>query len=316
MNKRWMATSLLVCAAAFSGADARAGDTVKLIASAAAGGPQDRISRIVQPALTAALGKTVIVDYHGGAGGTLASNFVARSNPDGETLLVTTFSYVLTATTMSNLPYDARKDLVPVYLLGESQTMLATRPSLGVNNLKELVAKAKAGKLAYGSNGVAGTMHLGAELFARAAKVEMSNVPYRGAAPALMDLLAGNVDVVSADVPLLQPYVKDGRVKPLAVFDTKRSPLLPNVPTAAEEGMPELQLTTWIGVMAPKGTPPAIRQKLVAAFAKALKQPEVVRQLAELGYSNPRDDAGFQAKLDRDFDFWGPWLKNAGIRIE
>jgi tripartite-type tricarboxylate transporter receptor subunit TctC len=241
---------------------------------------------------------------------------VAKSPADGETLLVTTFSYVLTAGSMSNLPYDPRKDLEPIFLLGEAQTMLAVRPSLGVNSLRELAAKAKDGKINYGSNGVAGTMHLGTALFANTAHVSMSNVPYRGAAPALMDLLAGNVDVVNADVTLLQPYVKDGRIKGLAIFDTKRSPLLPNIPTAVEEGMPDLQMTTWIGIMAPKGTPPAVRQKLTKAFDDAVKQPEIARQLADLGYSNPRDDAGFRAKLDKDFDFWIPWLKKAGIRAD
>jgi tripartite-type tricarboxylate transporter receptor subunit TctC len=308
--------AFLACIALVASFKANASDIVKLVASAAAGGPQDRVSRIVLPALGAALGKTVIVDYKGGAGGTLASNFVAKSPADGETLLITTFSYVLTAGSMSSLPYDPRKDLEPIYLLGEAQTMLATRPSLGVNSLKELAAKAKDGKFNYGSNGVAGTMHLGAELFAKAAHVQMTNVPYRGAAPALMDLLAGNVDLVNADVTLLQPYVKDGRLKGLAVFDTKRSPLLPNVPTSVEEGMPELQMTSWIGVMAPKGTPAAVRQKLTKAFGEALKQPEIARQLAEVGYAGPRDDVGFKSKLDKDFDFWVPWLKNAGIRVE
>ena len=316
MRRRDLVAAVLAVLSAAAGTTACAGEVVKLIASASAGGPQDRVSRIVLPAFSSALGKTAIVDYKGGAGGTLASNFVAKSAADGETLLVTTFSYVLTAGSMSNLPYDARKDLEPIYLLGESQTMLVARPTLGVNTLKELALKAKDGKLSYGSNGIAGTMHLGAELFARSARVQMANIPYRGAAPALQDLLAGMVDVANADVPLLAPYVKDGRLTPLAIFDTKRSPLLPGVPTAAEAGMPDLQMTSWIGIMAPKGTPLAVRRKLVQAFDKAVKNPEVARQLAEAGYANPRDDAGFRARLDKDFAFWVPWLKAAGIRVE
>ncbi|HSV45500.1 MAG TPA: tripartite tricarboxylate transporter substrate binding protein [Ramlibacter sp.] len=316
MKRTLMKATLLAITIGLSSAGAAAGDVVKLILSAAPGGPQDRVSRLVLPALSAALGKTVIVDYRGGAGGTLASNAVAKSPPDGETLLVTTFSYVLTAGSMSNLPYDPRKDLEPIYLLGEAQTMLVARPSLGVANLKELAAKARDGKLNYGSNGVAGTMHLGAELFARTAGVQMTNIPYRGAAPALTDLLAGMVDVANADVPLLQPYVKDGRLKGLAIFDSRRSPLLPDVPTSVEQGMAQLQMTSWIGVMAPKGTPPAVRQKLVQSFSEALRQPELVKQLAELGYANPRADLAFKAKLDKDFEFWIPWLKNAGIRAE
>jgi len=316
MKRRDLVAAALAVLSAAAGTTACAGDVVKLIASASAGGPQDRVSRIVLPALGSALGKTVIVDYKGGAGGTLASNFVAKAPADGETLLVTTFSYVLTAGSMSNLPYDARKDLEPIYLLGESQTMLVARPSLGVSTLRDLAVKAKDGKLSYGSNGIAGTMHLGAELFSRSARVQMTNIPYRGAAPALQDLLAGVVDVANADVLLMAPYVKDGRLKALAIYDTKRSPLLPGVPTAAEQGMPDLQMTSWIGIMAPKGTPVAVRKKLVHAFGEALKNPDVTRQLAEAGYANPRDDAGFRARLDGDFNFWVPWLKAAGIRAE
>ncbi len=315
MKRRTLVTCLMA-STIFASLNASASDTVKMILSAAPGGPQDRVSRIVLPALSSALGKVVIIDYKGGAGGTLASNFVAKSAPDGETLLVTTFSYVLTGASMVGLPYDPRKDLEPVFMLGETQTMLAVRPSLGVNSLKELAVKAKAGKLNYGSNGVAGTMHLGAELFARSAQVSMTNVPYRSAAPAIMDLLGGNVDLVNADVPALQPYVLDGRIKGLAIFDSKRSALLPQVPTAAEEGMPDLQMASWIGIMVPKGTPIAVRQKLTRSLEDAVKQPEIARQLQAMGFINPQSDVGFKARLDKDFDFWGPWMKKAGIRAE
>ncbi len=159
-------------------------------------------------------------------------------------------------------------------------------------------------------------MHLGLELFNKTANVSIAHIPYKGAAPALMDMLAGNVDVVNADVPLLQPYVKDGRVKGLAIFDTKRSPLVPNVPTAVEAGMPDLQMTSWYGVLAPAGTPVATQQKLSKALDNVLRQPEVAKQLADLGFNNSRDAAGFKAKLDKDFDHWIPWLKKANIKTE
>ncbi len=315
MKKRTFALSLLACAA-MAGFSARAADTVKLIVSVAPGGPADRIARIVQPGLSAALGKPVIVESKGGAGGTVAANFVAKAPPDGDTLLVTTFSFVLSAGTMASLPYNPRKDFEPIFLLGEVQTMLVVRPSLGVNTLAELAAKAKDGKLNYGSTGVGGTMHLGAELFNKTANVNVAHIPYKGAAPALMDMLAGNVDMVNADVPLLQPYIKDGRVKGLAIFDSKRSALVPNVPTANEAGMPDLQMTSWYGVLAPAGTPAAVQQKLSRALDGVIKQPEIARQLAELGFNNPLDSAGFKARLDKDFDHWIPWLKKANIRTE
>ncbi|MES2414867.1 MAG: tripartite tricarboxylate transporter substrate-binding protein [Pseudomonadota bacterium] len=309
-------TATAVALAALASINSQAADSVKLVVSVAPGGPADRIARIVLPGLSAALGKPVIVDNRGGAGGTLAANAVAKSPPDGDTLLITTFSFVLSAGTMPSLPYNPRKDFEPIYLLGEVQTMLVVRPSLGVNTLTELAARARDGKLNYGSTGVGGTMHLGAELFNKTANVSIAHIPYRGAAPALMDMLAGNVDIVNADVPLLQPYIKDGRVKGLAIFDTKRSPLVPTVPTAAEAGMPELQMTSWYGVLAPAGTPVATQQKLSRALDDVLRQPDVAKQLADLGFNNAQNSAGFKARLDKDFDHWIPWLKKANIKTE
>ncbi|RYE96870.1 MAG: tripartite tricarboxylate transporter substrate binding protein, partial [Oxalobacteraceae bacterium] len=233
---------------------AAAPDVIKVIVPFAAGGPADQIARIVQPALSTVLGKPVIIDNRGGVGGTLGANFVAKSPPDGGTILLSTSSLVLSAGTTPNLPYDARKDLLPVYILGEVQSMIAVRSTLGVNNLAELNAKARQSMLNYGSTGVGGTMHVGAELYSKTAKAPMVHIPYRGAAPAVVDLIAGNVDLVNADVPVLRPYILDGRIKGIVIFDTKRSPLLPDVPTATEAGMPELQLTNWYGVLVPAGT--------------------------------------------------------------
>jgi tripartite-type tricarboxylate transporter receptor subunit TctC len=159
-------------------------------------------------------------------------------------------------------------------------------------------------------------MHIGAELLSKAGNVSMVHIPYRGAAPALVDLMGGTVDLVNADVPVLRPYVKDGRLKGLAVFDTKRSPQLPDVPTSAEAGFPTLQMTNWYGVLLPAGTPAEIRQKLETALANVVRQPDVAAKLAEAGFSNPRDHVGFKARLDADFDRWLPWLKEANIRTE
>ena len=295
---------------------AAAPDVVKVIVPFAAGGPADQIARIVQPALSTALGKPVIIENRGGAGGTVGANVVAKAPADGGTLLLSTSSLVLSAGTTPNLPYDARKDLLPLYILGEVQSMIAVRPGLGVNNLEELNAKVRAGALNYGSTGVGGTMHVGAELYAKTLKSPLVHIPYRGAAPAVVDLIAGNIDLVNADVPVLRPYILDGRIRPIVIFDTKRSPLLPEVPTAAEAGMPELQLTNWYGMLAPAGTPPAIRKQLEQALAKAVQQPDVAQRLAEAGFSNPRDSAGFQARYDADFKRWLPWLREARIQTQ
>lgn len=308
---------LLGCLAASTAGAQGTNEAVKIIVPFAAGGPADQIARIISTPLGLQLGRTVLVDNRGGAGGTVGGNVVAKALADGNTLLLSTSSLVMTAGTMPKMPYNPRKDLEPVYLLGEVQTMIAVRTSLGVNSLAELVAKGKgANKLNYGSTGVGGTMHIGAELLAKAGNVSMVHIPYRGAAPALVDLMGGTVDLVNADVPVLRPYIKDGRLKGLAVFDTKRSPQLPDVPTSAEAGFPTLQMTNWYGVLLPAGTPADIRQKLETALANVVRQPDVAAKLAEAGFSNPRDHVGFKARLDADFDRWLPWLKEANIRTE
>ena len=297
-----------------SGAQAQSGDTIRIIVPFAAGGPADQIARTIAQPLAAQLGKTVVIDNRGGAGGVIGVGAAVKSPADGNTLLLTTSSLVITAGITPNLPYNPRKDVEPLYLLGEVQTMLVVRPGLGVNTLSELVTKAKGpNKLNYGSTGVGGTMHIGAELFAKAANVSMVHIPYRGAAPALVDLMGGTVDLVNADVPVLRPY---GRIKGVVVFDTKRSPQLPDIPTAAEAGMPALQMTNWYGVLVPAGTPPETKKRLEAALHHVVHQADVAAKLSEAGFSNPKDSTGFGARLQADFERWLPWLKEAQIRTD
>lgn len=305
-----------VALAAILATPAKAAETIKLLVPFAAGGPTDLFARIIAPDLGKELGGTVIVENRGGAGGTIGTAAATREKADGRTLLLTTSALVLSAGTMASVPYDPQKDVEPVYLLGEVQTMIAVRPSLGVNDLKGLVEKAKGTKLNYGSTGSGGTMHLGAELFAKSAKVAMEQIAYRGAAPALTDLIAGSVDLVNADVPILRQYVKDGRLKGLVIFDTKRSALLPEIPSATEAGMPDLMLTNWYGVLMPKGATPAQKQKIADAIAKVVKQPQIAAKLADNGLTDPQDTAAFKARLDADFARWLPWLKANGIRAE
>ena len=294
---------------------AMASDVIKMVVPFSAGGPTDKIARIVAPSLGDHLGKKVIIENRPGAGGTIGAAAVAKAAPDGETLLLSTSSLILSAGTRSNLTFDARKELDPIYLLGEVQTMIAVRPTLGVDTLAELVAKAKAGdKLTYGSTGVGGTMHVGAELLSHTAKVELVHVPYGGAAPALVDLIAGNIDLVNADVPVLQPYIKEGRIKGVVIFDKERSKLLPDVPTAAEAGMPELQMTNWYGVLAPAGTSAAFKKQLQDALAKVVREPDIAAKLAASGFTNPQNSAQFEARYEADYERWIPWLKAADIR--
>jgi tripartite-type tricarboxylate transporter receptor subunit TctC len=319
MNAKRIARVAAVVAVVVRGlmpAPAVAAEVIKIVVPFAAGGPADQIARNVAPPLSQLLGKSVIVENRGGAGGTVGVAYAAKAAPDGTTILLTTSSLVMSAGTTPKLPYDPRKDIEPVYLLGEVQTMLAVRPNLGVDNLKALASKAGQTKLNYGSTGVGSTMQIGAELFARTAKVPLVHIPYRGAAPALVDLMAGTIDLVNADVPVLKPYIQDGRLKGLVIFDTRRSPLLPDVPTAQEAGMPQLQMTNWYGVFVPSGVSPQLRQALAEALDKTVKQPDIAAKLADAGFSNPQNTAAFKKRLDADFARWVPWLKEAGIRTE
>lgn len=294
-----------------------ASDSIRIIVPFAAGGPADQIARIISTPLAIALGKTTVVDNRGGAGGVIGVSLASKAPTDGNTLLLTTSSFVITAGITPNLSYNPRKDLEPVYLLGEVQTMLAVRNNLGVNTLAELITKAKgSNKLNYGSTGVGGTMHIGAELFGKAANVQVVHIPYKGAAPAITDLIAGTVDFVNADVPILRNYVKDNRIKALVIYDTKRSPLLPDVPTAVEAGLPNMLMSNWYGVLVPAGVSIENRKRIEEALAKVVKQPDVAAKLTDAGFMNPKDANGFKARLEADFDRWIPWLKEANIKAE
>jgi tripartite-type tricarboxylate transporter receptor subunit TctC len=310
-----VAAALTLAASAGAHAD---GGVLKMVVPFAAGGPVDNVARLVASELGPELGgMSVVIENRGGAGGTIGANYVAHAEPDGNTVLVATLGYVLAAGTTPKLPYDPRKDLTPVYLLGQVQSLLVVRNSLPVHNAADLVAWAKAGKpLSYGSSGVGSTMHIGGELFNLATGAKATHVPYRGAAPALVDLMADRVDMVNADVPVLQPYVKDGRVRAIVIYDDHRSPYMPNVPDAKEAKLPELMMSNNYGVLAPAGTPPQKIKQLEAAFDKVIHKPSMQAKFKELGLQGPMKSADFKAKLDADLDRWVPFLQKAGIRTE
>jgi len=314
--KAWKKCSL---AAAIAAAPllAQGADTLKIVVPFAAGGPVDMVGRVLQPGLAAALNKTVIIDNRGGVGGTIGAGFVAKSAPDGLTLLLASSSFVMAAGTVANIPYDPRKELEPIVMVGEVQTLLVARNSLEVGSAADLIAKGRAGaKYSYGSSGIGSTMHIGVEMLNMAYGTHFIHVPYRGAGPALTDLMAGTIDFLNADVPVLAPYVRDNRVKALVIFDTKRSPKLPNVPNNIEAGVPQLQMTNWYGIFAPAGTPPAVRAQLESAILGVASSADVSSKLSEAGMSKPLNTAAFQARVREDFERWIPFIKKAGIRAD
>jgi tripartite-type tricarboxylate transporter receptor subunit TctC len=293
-------------------------ETVKIVVPFAAGGPVDQLARILASGLGPQLGADVIVEDRGGAGGAIGSEAVARSAPDGRTILLASLgSQVISPTLRAPSGYDPVKGFEPVMLVGSVPSLLVVSPKLGVSTLKELIAKAKQGQtMTYGSAGPGTTMNIAGELLNAGAGLKISHVPYRGAAPAINDLLGGHVDMLNADFPVLLPLVKANSIKALALFGAERSPLLPEVPTTAELGFPSVVMENWYGVFLPAGTPPTVREKLEKALFAVLEIPSVKERLADNGMHGTLGSEAFKARLVKEFPYWQDTIKKLGITAE
>jgi tripartite-type tricarboxylate transporter receptor subunit TctC len=319
LARRPLALLLLAAATARATGQARAqAQGVRLVIPFAAGGPADQLARLVAPGMAQLLGQPVVVDNRGGAGGVLASEIVAKSPPDGQTLLLGSLGVVvLGATLQPRLPYDPQRDFEPVALFGRVPSLLVVRPDLAENLAGLAEAARKLGRpLTYASAGPGTTMHIAGEMVRLATGLEMTHVPYRGAGPAVTDMLAGNVDLMIADTPVLVPQVRAGRMRALAVFGNARTPLLPEVPTAPELGQPSLVMENWYGVLAPAGVPAARRAALEGAILASMARPEVAERLATAGLQGGTGTAGFRAQLARDTATWPPLLRRLNISLE
>lgn len=292
-------------------------ETVKIVVPFAAGGPVDQLARILANGLGPQLGADVIVEDKGGAGGAIGSEAVARSAPDGRTMLLASLgSQVISPTLRTPTGYDPVKGFDPVMLVGSVPSLLVVSPKLGVSSLKELIAKAKSQTMTYGSAGPGTTMNIAGELFNAGAGLKISHVPYRGAAPAINDLLGGHVDMLNADFPVLLPLVKADSIKALALFGTERSPLLPDVPTTAELGLPSVVMENWYGIFLPAGTPPEAREKLEKALFAVLAVPSIKERLAANGMHGTLGSEAFKARLSKEFPYWQDTIKKLGITAE
>ncbi len=308
----------LVCAAALALAAPAFADTVKIVVPFAAGGPVDQLARVLAHELTPLLGADVIVEDKGGAGGAIGSETVARAAPDGHTILLASLgSQVISPTLRPPHGYDPVKSFEPVMLVGAVPTLLVVGPKPGVSNLKDLIAKAKHGQaMAYGSAGPGTTMNIAGELLNSAAGIKVAHVPYRGAAPALSDLMGGQIDMLNADFPVLLPLVKAGKVKALALYGAERSPLLPDVPTTAELGLPDVVMENWYGVFLPAGTPAAVRDKLEKSLFTVVALPAVKERFASQGMHGTLGSAAFTARLAKEFPYWQATIAKLGIKAE
>jgi len=254
-----------------------------LINPYAAGGPADVVARSLGRALEKSLGQPVVVENKPGGGASIGTGFVARAKPDGYTLLLGTSAGHVVTPLMQKTPYDGVDGFAFCSVVAVQPIMLVVNPSRGIRNVAELLARAKAepGKLSYGSAGVGGATHLGAELFQQAAHVQLNHIPYAGASPAINDVVGGQIDLAMLNLSASLPFIRQGRLIALAYAADKRSALLPDVPTLDEAGVPEAQAATWYSLAAPAGTPPDIVQRLSSAVRAVNDDPDYRRVMQE-----------------------------------
>jgi tripartite-type tricarboxylate transporter receptor subunit TctC len=279
-----LAVAAIALVPALASAQAYPTGPIRLVVPYTAGGSSDFVARMLAQKMSAGLGQTVAVDNRPGVAGIPGTEIVARSAPDGYTIaLVGLTTHAANPSLYKKLPYDAQKDFTPIGNAIVSPLVLSVPPSLPVNNVQELIAYAKAnpGKLNFGSAGIGNTLHLAGELFKSRAGIDIVHVPYKGAAAAVADLLAGRIHLMIDVVQTPLAHIQAGKLRALGTTGTQRIALLPDVPTIAEQGLPGFQFTTWIGLAAPAGTPPAIVARLHAEMAKALAMPDVKEAFAK-----------------------------------
>ena len=292
---------------------------VRIIVPWPPGQATDIAARMVAEKLQQALKQPFIIDNRAGAGGNIGTEAVAKSPADGYTLLVASASTAINTTLIPNLPWDLSRDFAPVVLMVVNNHLLAAHPSLRASNVQELLtlARAKPGYVTYASYGPGSSAHLTAELFKLMAGVDLLHVPYKGAAPAVNDLLGGQVNIMFADVAALLPHIKSGKLKALGIGATKRFEGLPEVPTIAESGVPGFEAGGFLGLVAPAGTPPAVINALNAAAQKSLAMPDVRERLIALA-SPPVGGTPeqFGQHIKREIDKWARVIRAANIKPE
>jgi tripartite-type tricarboxylate transporter receptor subunit TctC len=292
---------------------------VKLVIPFAPGGAVDIVGRLTARYLSDELKQQVFVENKSGAGGSLGTEFVAKAPPDGYTLLLhTVSSAVINALTYTNLRYDPRRDLVPITEIAAAQTLVVVSAKVPATTLQQFVdlVRKSPGQFKFGSTGTGGSIHLAGRLFATRLGLEMVHVPYRGEGEAIKDLVAGETQMETGVASAFLPFIRGGQLRALCVNGGKRLPLLPDVPTAAEAGLPDFDLPNWYALYAPRGLPEDVTQRLYQSVVKVLALPEVRGRLTDLGLdsvgSSPREMAAY---LERQFEFWAPVVEASGVRL-
>ena len=319
---RTFAAFLILAAAFASAAGAQTWPTkpIRMIAPFPAGGLVDVLARAVGEELAKTLGQPVIVENRPGAGGNIGADVVAKAEPDGHTLLMTSPGIQsINQFLYKSMPFDPEQAFAPVSLVADMPMLVVIHPKVGAKTLAELIemARAKPGKLTFGSAGVGTTGHLGLALLMHAAQIDVTHVPYRGAAPSVTDLIAGQIDGVVDNPPTVMPHIRAGTIMPLAVAARERMSVLPDVPTSAEAGLPGWEASSWFGVVAPAGTPPEIIRRLHEELAKAVRQPGMQRFTTQSGARMvATTPAEFTRLIGEERTKWGAIIKAAKISAE
>jgi tripartite-type tricarboxylate transporter receptor subunit TctC len=289
---------------------------IKLLVGFPPGGGTDMLARAMAAELTKSLGQQVVVENKGGANGVIATTELSKAAPDGHTLMMTISSHVTNALLYSNLTYKL-KDFQPVTVVATSPFVLIAHPQFAPNDVKSVIAAAKAGEITFASPGPGSTQHLSMELLNVKSGVKMTHIPYRGGAPALTDLLGGQVPMMFMTTVQSLPFLKDKRVKALAVSTPKRTPVLPDVPTIAESGVDGYASDVWFGVIAPAGTPASVVAKLHEEIVRIVKSPAMQANFAAQG-AEPvgNTPAEFAAIIDDEYAKWGDVIKRTGIKAQ
>ena len=315
-----LAAAALVLAAAAPAVQAQdlPNKPIHIVIAFPPGGPTDFVGRLVADKVKDILGQTIIIENKPGANGAIGADYVAKSPPDGTTLFLTTLGALgVTPHMRTDVRYDAIKDFAPITLVVLNTTLMVVKTESPFNSIKDLTAaaKAKPGEMTFATTGVGSNTHLAMELYQGAAGVKFIHVPYRGAAPALTDLLGGQVQVFAADAPVLMPHIKGGKIKALGAASGRRNPMLPDVQTLAEQGYADTTVDNWYGLLAPAGTPPAVINKLHGAFVAAINDPVVKEKLIQSGaIPVANSPAEFGKFLKEEYDRWGKVVREKGIK--
>jgi tripartite-type tricarboxylate transporter receptor subunit TctC len=318
------ASLILVCAMGLANAQSKEVSSypnkpIRIINPLAVGGAVDTMARMLAPSLQEILGQTIVIESKPGAGGTIGSNFVAKSPPDGYTILMVYDTFAVNPHVYKNLPFDSFKDLAPVTELVKIPLVVVAGNKLPANNLRELaeLSKTKPNGINFSSGGAGSSGHLAAELLKTNLGIDMTHVPYKGGGPAMTATISGETDITILGAVITVPQIKGGNLKALAVLGKKRTPALPQVPTASEQGLSNFDVSSWVGVLVPVGTPAPIIDKINNAFAQALKSPAVQARMAEQGNevvaSSP---AQFGAFLNQESAKWAKVIKDNNIQLE